>query len=138
MKVKGMLQSEYSHNPEKGRIVVMPASRGIVNWDFTIEAPREIIVGTLNYLNRKISNCRHMDRKALSPLSYKACKPHPAVFLASLPGVLSYYPMEDKGKHFVKLMDLRFKNKSDFLYRVMMIFNERQLLEEAYFYRQMT
>ena len=136
LKVKGMLQSEYSHNPEKGRIVVMPASRGIVNWDFTIEAPREIIVGTLNYLNRKISNCRHMDRKALSPLSYKALQTAPGRLFSQFTWCYHITQWEEKGKHFVKLMDLRFKNKSDFLYRVMMIFNERQLLEEAYFYRQ--
>jgi inner membrane protein len=136
LKVERLLQKEYNLNPVKGRIAVMPALKGMVNWDFFIEGPREIIVGTLNFLNRKISNCRHMDRKASSPLIFKALQTAPGRLFCQFTSYYHITQWEDKGKHFVTLMDLRFKHQSDFFYRAMLIFDEQLLLEEAYFYSQ--
>ncbi len=136
LKVECLLQKKYKLSPVKGRMAVMPAFKGMVNWDFFLEGPRENIVGTLNFLNRKISNCRRMDRKAFSPLIFKALQTAPGRLFCQFTSYYHITQWEEKGKHFVKLMDLRFKNQSDFFYRAMLIFDEQLLLEEAYFYRQ--
>jgi len=136
LQVERLLQSKYDLKAEQGRIAVMPALKGMENWDFFIEAPREIIVGRLNYLNRKISNCLHMDRKTSSPLILKALQTAPGRMFCQFTSYYHITHWEEKGRHFVKLMDLRFKNKSGFFYRAMLVFNEQQRLEEAYFYRQ--
>lgn len=135
-RVKRMLQCKFNLNSTKDKIVVMPALSGLLNWDFTIKASCEIIVGTFNYLNRKISNCRYLDRKGFPSLAFKALQSIPGKLFCQFTTSYHIVQWEEKGKYFVKLMDLRFKNKSDFFYRAMLIFNEKQHLEKAYFCRQ--
>lgn len=134
-RVERILKEKYGLSPGREKLAVMPALKGSVSWDFLIERPREILVGTLNYFGGKIDNIRSLERKDHTPLTNKA--------LHSAPGRIfrqftSYYHIsywEEKGRYFVKLMDLRFKNKTDFFYKATLIFNKHHSLEEAYFHR---
>lgn len=130
-----IITEKYALSPGKEKLAVMPALQGHASWDFLIEGPREILMGTWNFFNGKIDNLRSLERKADTPLIKKALQSGPGRIFRQF---TSYYHIsywEEKGKYFVKLMDLRFKNKTDFFYKAVLIFNQHQSLEEAYFHR---
>jgi inner membrane protein len=133
-RVESFLKKAYNLKPGMDRLAVMPALRGMFSWDFCIEGAREIIVGTHNYIDQNISNCSHMDRTA-SPLIFKALQTAPGRLFCQFTSFYHITHWEDKGRYFVKLMDLRFKHKTDFSYWATLIFNDQLSLEEAYFNR---
>ncbi len=133
-----LLIKEYGAKMEKeSRLAVLPALKGFVHYDFLIERPREVMIGTLNFLERKVSNCRYMDKIASSPLIFKALQTAPGRLFCQFTSYYFITQWEEKGKYFVKLADLRFKRQTDdFLYKLTLIFDEQHLLEEAYFSHQ--
>lgn len=134
LSAKLFLQKKYNVFSPKERLTVLPALKGLAKWDFLIERPHEIIHGTLDPLENKICNNTIMERKPPTPLTLKALQSAPGSLLRQLTSYYHIIQWEEKGKHFIKLLDLRFKNKSDFFYKVKLIYNKQQLLEEAYFY----
>ncbi len=130
------LAKEYNLHPAGYNIAVIPAKKTIISWDFFIEGSREMLVGTLNLFNGKINPSRSLDRKAVNPFVRKALHTNLGKFFKQF---TSYYHVSywhEKGKHFVKLIDLRFKHESDFAYKVLFVLDEHMHVEEAYFYRQ--
>lgn len=133
--VERFLLEKYNLKPEKDRIAVMPALKGVICWDFLIEKPKEIVVGTLNFLGRKIYECQSLDKKGLSPLVLKALQTGPGLLFRQFTSFYHIVHWEEGGRHIVKLLDLRYKLKKDFFYQATLVFNEDMSLEEAYFHR---
>jgi inner membrane protein len=128
------LKKKYNLLPQGERLTVLPALKGLTKWDFLVERPHEIIQGTLDPSERKICDNLSMDRETPTPLVLKALQSAPGALLRQLTSYYHVVQWEDKGRYFIKLLDLRFKNKSDFFYKVTLVYNKHQLLEEAYFY----
>lgn len=101
----------------------MPALKSLTQWDFMIEKPHEIIIGTLDYFNKNISSSRHMPKTTLSPLINKALETVPGRLFCQFTSLYFISQWKEKGRHFVRLADLRFKHRSDFLYKLTLIFN---------------
>ncbi len=134
-RVEGMLKEKYGLSPGREKLAVMPALNGAGSWDFLIEGPREIMLGTLNFFGGKIENIRSLERKIHTPLIKKALHSVPGRLFRQFTSYYHIHSWEEKEKYFVKLMDLRYKNKSDFLYKATLVFDKQHSLEEAYFHR---
>ncbi len=135
LNVQRYLQRKYNLKPHRDRLAVMPALKGLSCWDFLIERPREIILGSMNSFGLKEQDNQSLNRKNPSPVALKALQTKLGRFFKQFTS--HYYVMhwEEQGKHFVKLMDLRFKRKTDFFYRATFVYNEEMNLEEAYFHK---
>ncbi len=135
LNVERLLYKKFDLVRGKTRLAVLPALQGTANWDFFIDAPREIILGTLNSFKPGIHKKQYLPKKENTPLVLQALQTIPGKFFSQFTSFYHINFWQEKNKHIVKLIDLRFKNKSDFFYKLTMIFNEQLLLEEAYFHR---
>lgn len=128
------LQAEYNIKQEKGMLIVLPALHGLASWDFRIEGSQRILLGTLNLLRHKISNSITLERQAHTELVEKALQSGAGRFFRQLTAHYHFTHWEEKGRLFVRLLDLRFQKQRDFFYRLTFVFNEQLNLEEASFH----
>lgn len=135
LNVERWLCKKFALVRDKTRLAVLPALKGTTSWDFFIEAPGEIILGTLNSFKPVIHRKQYLPKIPTTPLVLQALQTIPGKFFSQFTSFYHINFWKEKNKHIVKLIDLRFKNKSDFFYTLTMIFNEQLLLEEAYFHR---
>jgi len=133
--VERYIRKKFNLSRGNTRLAVLPALNGLITWDFFIEAPREIILGTLNSFGLGIRKKLSLKKKESTPLIIKAMKTIPGKFFSQFTFFYHINCWKEKNKHYVKLTDLRFQNKTDFFYKLTMIFNEQFHLEDAYFYR---
>ena len=134
--VERYLRKKFHLSQIQTRLAVIPALKGILTWDFFIEAPKEIIVGTLNSFGLGIRKKQLLEKKENARLIEQAMQTTPGKFFSQFTSLYHIHCWKEKNKHIVKLIDLRFKSKTDFFYKLTMIFNDQFLLEEAYFHRR--
>lgn len=135
MNVEKFLRNKFSLPKGKIKLSVLPALRGIANWDFFIEAPREMMFGTLNLMGLDICRKQSLPKSEHTPVILQALQTIPGKFFSQFTSLYHIKSWKEKNKHIVKFIDLRFKDKSDFFYKLTMVFNEQLLLEKAYFHR---
>lgn len=135
LQVEHFLKKHYRLRPHNEKLAIMPALRGIASWDFLIDSPMKVTRGTMHYFGQQINSILFLDKTTLTPLAYKALQTVPGRFFLQFTSFYHIAQWEEKGKIFVKLMDLRFGNKSDFVYKLTMVFNEQWRLEKANLYR---
>ncbi len=129
------LQKKYKLKPHTDRLSVMPALKGLGCWDFLIERPREVMLGTMNSFLWKELGSQSLNRKNPSPAALNALQTKLGQFFKQFTSHYHVMYWDEHGKHIVKLMDLRFKRQTDFLYRATFVYNEQMMLEEAYLHR---
>jgi len=134
-RAENLLKKQFNILPGKEKIAVLPALKGTASWDFLIDKPREVILGTFNFFGKTIYNTFSLNKKDPTPVLLKALQTAPGKFFRQFTSYYHAIQWEEKGKSFVKLLDLRFKIRSDFFYKITMVFNENQHLETAYFHR---
>lgn len=135
MKVEHFLRNKFSAPKSRIKLSVLPALRGIANWDFVIEAPKEMLFGTLNLPGPGICRKQSLPKSEHTPVVLKALQTIPGKFFRQFTSLYHINSWQDKNKHIVKFIDLRFKDKSDFFYKLTLVFNEQLHLEKAYFHR---
>lgn len=135
LQVENFLKKHFNLKSHTEKLAVMPALRGIASWDFLIDSPLQVTRGTMHYFGQQINSILFLDKKTLTPLTLKALQTAPGRFFQQFTSFYHIDQWEEKGKTFVKLMDLRFGNKSDFFYKLTMVFNKQWRLEKASIYR---
>lgn len=132
VRVKKVLYSRFKVEDRHGKLLVLPALMNFFKWDFIIETKRYNIVGQINFLNNKV-NIRKKLIKPNNKLIKKAYRTELGRYFCEFTPVTHVEIVEHDFKTELKITDLRFFLRNNFMHHVTIVFDQnKEVIESAF------
>lgn len=131
-RVKKILDNRYKISERKDKLYVLPALMNFFKWDFIIQTKKYNIVGQINFITNKVK----IRKKLIKPnnkLIKKAYRTELGRYFREFSPVTHVEIVEQDTNIELKITDLRFYLRNNFMHHVTIVFDENnQVIEEAF------
>lgn len=116
-------------------IIVFPSLFSLFTWNFILETPEEYLIGEIKTYPRGFGLLRKLKKRAAKRnIIDKALNSKLGRLFKEFTPYFYVYSFEKNGMHFVKFLDLRYFNGSDFLHTATAVFDDSFKLIDSIFH----
>lgn len=131
-RVKRILNNRFKIEERKSTLYVLPAMMNFFKWDFVIQTKGYNIVGQINFITNKIKIKKKLIKEN-SKLIKKAYKTDLGKYFREFSPVTHVEIVEQNNSIELKITDLRFYLRNNFMHHVTIVFDENnQVIEKAF------